>query len=122
VKPPKADEIDLVRQLLDRPIIDRDEMPCGKVDDIELKPRDDGSLDVTALLVGPGAWSPRLPALFEWLGQKIAGTRVVRVGWDQIDDISGFIKLTVTAGSLGLEESRHVAFRIIEKIPWSSRG
>ena len=117
-----AHELDLSDRVLDRQVIDSNHILCGKVDDIELKPRDDGSLDVTALLVGPGAWSARLPALFEWLGQKIAGTRVVRVGWDQIDDISGFIKLTVTAGSLGLEESRHVAFRIIEKIPWSSRG
>jgi hypothetical protein len=45
--------------LLDRQIVDRDDLPVAKVDDIELVVRADGRLAVTALLCGPGALGPR---------------------------------------------------------------
>jgi hypothetical protein len=118
----KQGQLDLVGHVLDRQILDKDEMPCGKVDGIEFVTRDDGSLEVAALLVGPGAALVRLPALFEWIGKKIFGTSVVLVPWDKVDETPRVVRLKVTARSLHLEESRHFPFRIIEKIPWSSKG
>jgi sporulation protein YlmC with PRC-barrel domain len=54
--------------LLDRQIIDREDRLVGKVDDLELVERPDGSLAVTALLLGPGALGPRLGGLLgEWM-------------------------------------------------------
>jgi hypothetical protein len=53
-------EYDAGLHLLDRQIVDRDGQPVAKVDDIELRERADGRLAVEALLVGPGAFGPRL--------------------------------------------------------------
>jgi hypothetical protein len=54
--------------LLDRQIVDRENSLVGKVDDLELIERPDGSLAVTALLLGPGALGPRLGGrLGEWM-------------------------------------------------------
>ncbi|MFF0561728.1 hypothetical protein [Streptomyces sp. NPDC004266] len=46
--------------LLDRQVVDRDDRPVCKVDDLELEPDVDGSPQVTAVLVGPAALAPRL--------------------------------------------------------------
>lgn len=46
--------------LLDRQILDRNRLPCGNVDDVELTVNDDGQVYVTALLTGPGMLSYRL--------------------------------------------------------------
>ena len=62
--PPAGRRILLGRQLLDRQIVDADGRLAGKVDDLELTRRDDGTLVVTAILTGPGALGPRLPGLF----------------------------------------------------------
>lgn len=51
---------DAALRLLDRQIIDRDGRLVAKVDDVELAERDDGRLEVVALLMGPGALGPRL--------------------------------------------------------------
>jgi hypothetical protein len=45
--------------LLDRQIVDADDLPVANVDDIELRERADGRLAVSALLTGPGALGPR---------------------------------------------------------------
>ena len=46
--------------LLDRQILDKDDMMVAKVDDVELEQRADGSIVVTGFLTGPGALGPRL--------------------------------------------------------------
>jgi hypothetical protein len=51
---------DAVLHLLDRQIIDPDGRLVANADDLELSPRADGRLAVTALLTGPGALGPRL--------------------------------------------------------------
>jgi sporulation protein YlmC with PRC-barrel domain len=43
-------------QLLDRQLVDRNGGLCGKADDLELEPSEDGSAwHVTAIITGPGA-------------------------------------------------------------------
>jgi sporulation protein YlmC with PRC-barrel domain len=56
--------------LLDRQIVDREGLPVGNVDDVELAVAEDGSLTVSALLVGAQAWGRRLGGR---LGDSIAG-------------------------------------------------
>jgi sporulation protein YlmC with PRC-barrel domain len=51
--------VDARYHLLDRQIIDRDGVLVAKVDDLELTEQD-GSLVVTALLLGPGVLGPRI--------------------------------------------------------------
>jgi len=46
--------------LLDRQVVDGDDRPVCKVDDLELEPGPDGVPRVTAVLVGPAALAPRL--------------------------------------------------------------
>lgn len=54
-----AGEVDLVLQLLDRQVVDREGRMVGKVDDVELREGPDGLL-VTGLLLGPAVLLPRL--------------------------------------------------------------
>jgi sporulation protein YlmC with PRC-barrel domain len=55
--------IDAALQLMDRQIVDSNGRLAGKVDDVELARRADGTLAVTAILLGPGALGPRLHGL-----------------------------------------------------------
>lgn len=112
----KSAPIDLVRDLLDRQLCDAEDMPCGMVDDVEL---DDatGVLRVVGLMVGAGAWVPRMPALLQRPASKLFGSRIVRVPWAQIDSIREHVRLKSTAAELGLEfRSPHLQ-RWIERIP-----
>ena len=62
-------QYDAVLHLLDRQIVDPDDLLIAKVDDLELTRRDDGRWAVSAILTGPGALGPRLHGrLGEWVG------------------------------------------------------
>jgi sporulation protein YlmC with PRC-barrel domain len=93
--------LDLLRDVLDHEIVDVDGVSCGMVDDVELGDSADGPR-AEALLVGPGAWSARLPALLRWLAEKTTGRSVVRVPWEQIAQVSETIKLKSKASALQL--------------------
>jgi len=70
------------------------------VDDVELE--DERAPRVVALLVGPGAWQQRLPALVRLLVRAIAGTRRTRVPFSEVAEISEVIRLRSPATQLGL--------------------
>ncbi|MEV2255533.1 hypothetical protein AB0I94_34055 [Streptomyces sp. NPDC050147] len=54
--------------LLDRQVIDQDEKPVCKVDDLELEQDEYGRPYVTAVLIGPAALAPRFGGLLaRWL-------------------------------------------------------
>jgi sporulation protein YlmC with PRC-barrel domain len=97
-------QIKIVSQLLDLPIIDKDERSCGVVDDIELSGSAGDTLRVAALLVGPGAYEGRMPRWLFWLVRKIAGDRMARVPADQIAEIGPVVKLKARAEKFGLHE------------------
>jgi sporulation protein YlmC with PRC-barrel domain len=59
--------LDGLLHLMDRQVIDSDGLLVCKCDDLELDQRDDGTLTVTALLVGPPVWVPRVSG---WLGER----------------------------------------------------
>jgi hypothetical protein len=95
--------VDLCRQVLDHQLLDCEDLPCGTVDDIELEGGVNGRpLHVVALLVGPGAWGPRLPALFAWMSARVFGTRCIRVAWHEVAEVGEQIRLCSRASSLGL--------------------
>lgn len=99
-----SDPIKIVSQLLDLPIIDKDQRWCGIVDDIELNGSPGSALKVEALLVGPGAYQGRMPAWMYWLTRKIAGDRITRVPIREIATIGAVVKLKSKAEKLGLHE------------------
>jgi sporulation protein YlmC with PRC-barrel domain len=99
-----SDPVKLVSQLVDLPIIDKDERWCGIVDDVELAGAAGKEMRVKALLVGPGAYRGRMPGWAFWLVRKIAGDRMVRVPVDEIIEIGSVVKLKSTARKLKLHQ------------------
>ena len=96
--------IKIVSQLLDLPIIDKDERSCGIVDDVELTGGAGKEMRVKALLVGPGAYEGRMPRWLFWLIRRIAGDRMARIPAEQIAEIGAVVKLKSAAEKFGLHE------------------
>ena len=119
---PKPEFTDLYRQVLDHAVLDADDWPCGVVDDLEVEGGIGGTLRVTALLVGPGAWTERLPALLRWALPKLVGSRCVRVPWSEVCVVGEHIRLRSRAAELGLGTvDRKLGLRLA-KLPGSERG
>jgi len=111
--------VDVYRQVLDHTLVDADDLPCGCVDDIELEGAPGEPLRIAALLVGPGAWGPRLPALFARLVRWMGGRQVVRVPWSEVAELGEQIRLRSNALRLGLGlTDRKLGLRIA-KLPGS---
>jgi hypothetical protein len=110
------DYFDLAGQVLDHMIVDSEDMPCGKVDDIEIEGDLGGPLRVKALHVGPGAWMPRLPALLALIAGKFFRRSTVAVAWEQVEEITPTIKLRSTAAELGLGKADRKAARFMRKV------
>lgn len=97
-------KIKLVSQLLDLPIIDKDERWCGIVDDVELSGSAGKETRIKALLVGPRAYEGRLPSWMFRIVATIAGTRMARVPTEEITEIGSVVKLRCRAEELRLHE------------------
>ena len=115
------DYLDLCRQVLDHTLLDPDDLPCGTVDDIELAGGEGVPLRVEALLVGPGAWGPRLPALFARIARTCCGTRITRVSWSEVAEVGEHIRLKSRGAVLGLGITDREVGLQIAKIPGSER-
>ena len=98
------DPLKLVSQLLDLPIVDKDERWCGVVDDVELEGEAGKALRIKALLIGPGAYAGRMPAWLFWIVRKIAGERMARVPVAEIIEVGAVVKLKCAAEELKLHE------------------
>jgi sporulation protein YlmC with PRC-barrel domain len=99
------DNVKLVSQLIDLPIVDKDDRWCGIVDDVELDGEAGKAMRVHALLVGPGAYSGRMPAWLFAIVRKIAGDRMARVPAGEIVQIGSMVKLACSAEALGLHRT-----------------
>jgi hypothetical protein len=109
VKP--SGPVKLVAALRDLQIVDRDGCNCGIVDDVELKGRPGGALEVAALLVGPGGYAARLPGWAMRLVGWIGGRGVVKVKWARVERIDSVVALNVTAAQAGLAKAEDRARR-----------
>lgn len=109
-------KLDVRCDVLDHELVDVDGMSCGMVDDVELEQSNNGP-SIVALLVGPGAWAPRLPALAWWLASRIAGRRRTRVPWSDVAKVSEVIRLTRKASELGLGEYDRKVGRWLSNLP-----
>jgi hypothetical protein len=96
--------IKLVSQLLDLPLLDKNHRWCGVVDDVEFEGSAGKDARIKALLVGPGAYSGRMPTWLYWLVGKVAGVRVSRVPLDEIETISAAVHLKCSAEQVGLHK------------------
>ena len=78
--------------LLDHEIVDAHGKACGMVDALEIEGSGKNAR-VVALLVGPGAWLPRLPALPRVVARWLFGERVVRIPIEAVSDVSEVVTL-----------------------------
>jgi hypothetical protein len=85
-------ETHAAHELLDHEIVDADGNACGMVDGLEIE-GSGAHARVVALLVGPGAWLPRLPALPRVVARWLLGGRVVRIPIEAISDVSEVVRL-----------------------------
>src|SRR3954468_14403294 len=111
-----SDYFDLAGQVLDHTVVDSEDTPCGKVDDVEIDGDIGGPLRVKALLVGTGAWIPRLPAIVGSVARKLFRVETVKVPWEQVERVTPKIKLRGTAAELGLAKADRRAARRMAKI------
>ena len=99
----------LAADVRDLQIVDRDGHYCGIVDDIEFDGRPGAKLSLKAILTGPGAYRGRLPAWLYRLITRIAGARVVRIPWSEVETIGSVVTVKRTARALGLDKAERRA-------------
>lgn len=99
------DEIRLGAQILDREVLDSEFFPCGKIDDVEFKGEPGKPLQITAIVLGSGAWSKRLPAALQLITEKTIGSEEMLIPWDQIKGIGSHIQLRSNVFDLKLNVS-----------------
>lgn len=113
--------VDLYRQVVDHAVIDCDDFMCGVVDDLEIQGGVGEPLRVTALLIGPGAWVPRLPAVLARLLPHLVGRRCVRVPWEEVSVVGEHIRLRCRRQNFGLGTwDRKLALKI-GRLPHADR-
>jgi hypothetical protein len=112
--------IDLGLTVVDHQLLDSDGRRCGNADDLALEGGPGRSLEVVAILSGPGTWRRRaglIGRLAAWLG----GGRAVRVLWEDVETVAAHVKLRKPAPSLGLGRGDDRLRPYIEKIPGADR-
>jgi hypothetical protein len=79
-------------ELLDHEIVDAQGNACGMVDGLQIEGTGEQAR-VVALLVGPGAWLPRLPALPRVVARWLFGERVIRIPIEAVANVSEVVRL-----------------------------
>lgn len=117
--------IEVKQQLLDRQVVDENGRMVAKVDDLELATRSDGTLEVTAILTGPGALGPRLGgavgAIATAVWARLSGRDPDdprRIGIDLVTEVTTVVTLGVSRRDLDVDGFEDWAReRVIEAIP-----
>jgi sporulation protein YlmC with PRC-barrel domain len=96
-------QVDLGLRLLDDQLLDADQHRCGRVDDIQLRGGPGRRTEVSALLVGPGAWTRRLRRPFAYLVDGAGPDYVHCIPWSEVTRVGTSVALARPAKDLGLE-------------------
>jgi sporulation protein YlmC with PRC-barrel domain len=120
----EAESMDLVYRVLDEQLLDVDGRRCGRVDDLEFEGDLGDPPCLHAILSGSGTWHRRLPRPLRALGQRIFGTGVsgrdvIRVPWEEVEDVSSVIRLKAKARELALGQGDERAASLVAKLPKS---
>ena len=113
-------KIDLGLLLVDHQLLDSEGRRCGNVDELALEGGPGESLEVVAILSGPGTWRRRAG----WIGRvaaRLGGGGTVRVPWEDVDQVASHVKLRKRADQLGLGRGDDRLRPYIEKIPGADR-
>jgi sporulation protein YlmC with PRC-barrel domain len=115
----RENEFDVGYRILDDDLIDSEGRRCGKVDDVEIEGSPGEPAYLKAIVVGPGAWSGRLPGPLRGLAAKLFRGDVVRVPWAEVDDITAVVKLKRPARELRLGRGEDRARSLVDWLPRS---
>lgn len=90
--------LDGLLHLMDRQVVDSDGLLVCKCDDLELEERDDGTIAVTALLVGIPVWLPRVGAWLHERWRRMGGAqsdrqRPYRIDLDEVERVTQEVRL-----------------------------
>jgi hypothetical protein len=117
--------MDVVRDLLDKSVVDRNGREMGRVDGILAIQEPGAPVRLSAVLIGPAALGDRLhPTLGRfirsieaWFG--LDGGRPARIEFGDIDQIAAKVRvrLTISATAVGAVEQRLRA--VVRRIPGS---
>ncbi len=112
-------EMDLVYRILDDQLIDVDGRRCGRADDLEFAGGLGEPPRLQAILAGSGTWHRRLPRRLgeRVFGAGLLGHDVIRVPWEQVDDVGSAVKLKAKASELGLGQGDYRQAKTVENLP-----
>ena len=122
--------IQLDRQLLDRQIVDVDDLPVGKVDDVEFAVDEEGLPYLAYLLSGPAALGPRIGGRVGRLLVALADRLTddppappLRIPIGRVARIDSAVRLTVRAAELPRPPGESWLRRhLIDRIPGADRA
>jgi len=116
--------VDLIRDLLDKKVVDRNGREMGRVDSIVLV-LENGAPRVIAIELGPAVLARRIhPILGQWIeGVEHAfgfeAGRPVRIPLDHVRDFKDPVRVDLTFGETGAATVEHALRRWIRAIPGS---
>jgi len=110
----EAVEVDIALGILDHQLVDSDGVNCGKVDDLEIQGLENGSPEVTEILVGGNAWHSR--GLLGRLAARFSGN-AVHVPWSEVKSVSSVVQLKRPAAELCLGRGDVRWAKLVGKAP-----
>ena len=117
--------MDLVRDVLDRKLVDRHGREMGRVDSLILEVRDDGPPAVLAIEVGPAVLAQRVHPVFgRWmaaleLALGIAAGRPLRIPFADVISVHDHIKVDLAFGETSAATVEQRLRAVIGAIPGS---
>jgi hypothetical protein len=117
--------VDVVRELLDKPVVDRDGRPMGRVDGIVIEVGVDAPPRLTAILIGPSALAERLhPRVGRWVRalERRWGfdvDRPTRVAMSDVTDMHRKISLRLKIGDTAVEAVERRIRQWLVRLPGS---
>jgi hypothetical protein len=116
--------MDLVRDVLDKKLVDREGCPMGRVDGLVMHVGERSQPRITHIQIGGSTPWMRVHPAFAKLGTKLARlwgpkrTEPVRIPWSHVVTAGRDIKLDVKARDIGaIDWEIWIAQHIIERIP-----
>lgn len=99
--------MDLIRDLLDQQVIDRNGREIGRVDSVILEMRDGAAPRVAAIELGPAVLAARVhPIAGRWMGALehafgIGDGEPIRIGFEDVLSIADHVKVDQSVGESG---------------------